>query len=185
MLDRLVLGDTLNYATTVAGYPASEGWTLSYRLVPRSGAGTAIEFSCSADTTDPEAHRAQVSAATTAAWAAGAYSWFSWVSKAAEKYSVSTGAITLVADPRSSSGPLDLRTEAEVALAQAKAALAAWTPTTRSYTIGQRSMTFNSTADIIPIIQYWEREVAKERRAAARASGLDTGRNVYVRLGRG
>lgn len=181
MLERLVLGDTLNYTTAVADYTASAGWTLTYRLVPRSGAGTAIEFS---STADGDLHRLQVGAATTAAWAAGSYSWHSWVTKAGEKCTVATGAITLIADPRTSSGPLDLRSDAEIALAAAKAALAAWTPTTRSYTIAGRSMTFSTTAEIVPIIQYWEREVAKERRAADMAKGAPDSRRVYVRMGR-
>lgn len=182
MLERLVLGDTLNYTTAVADYPASAGWALTYRLVPRSGAGTAIEFT---STADGDLHRLQVSATTTAAWTAGTYSWHSWVSLGVEKYTVATGAISLLADPRSSSGPLDLRTEAEIALADAKAALAAWTPTTRSYTIAGRSMTFSTTAEIVPLIQYWEREVAKEKRAVALAKGGPDPRRVYVRMSRG
>jgi len=182
MLERLVLGDTLNYTTAVADYPASAGWTLSYRLVPRSGAGTAIEFS---STADGDLHRLQVGASTTAAWAAGTYSWHSWVTKASEKYTVDTGAITLLADPRTASGPLDLRTEAEIALDAAKAALNAWTPTTRSYTIAGRSMTFSTTAESEGVIQYWERQVAKEKRLALLAKGGPDTRRVYVRMGRG
>ena len=71
MLERLVLGDTLNYTTAVADYPASAGWALTYRLVPRSGAGTTIEFT---STADGDLHRLQVSATTTAAWTAGTWS---------------------------------------------------------------------------------------------------------------
>jgi len=181
MLERLILGDTLNFTTEVSGYPASEGWVLNFRLVPRA-AGTAITF---ASTADGDLHRVQETATTTAAWGAGAYSWHSWVAKAAEKYTVATGDVQLVADPRAAAGPLDLRTEAEIALAAAKAALAAWTPTSRSYTIGERSMTFSSTEEVVAIVKYWEREVAKERRAADLAKGLADPRRLYVRLGRG
>lgn len=181
MLERLVLGDTLNYATSVADYPASSGWVLKFRLVPRVS-GSAIEITCTAD---GDLHRAQVSASTTAAWAAGTYSWLSWVEQGSEKYSVSNGQIQLIADPRSASAPLDLRTDAQVALDQSKAAFAAWTPTTRSYSIGGRSMEFNSPADILPVIRFWEGEVAKEANAAAMAKGMASGRRVFVRLGRG
>jgi hypothetical protein len=181
MLERLILGDTLNFATTVDGYPASSGWVLKYRLVPRT-AGAAISITCIAD---GELHRAQVAATTTAGWTAGTYSWASWVELGTEKYSVATGSITLVADPRTASAPFDLRTEAEVALDQARAAFAAWTPTTKKYTIGGRSMEFNSTADIIPIVQFWEREVAKEQRANDLAKGLADRRRTYVRMSRG
>lgn len=184
MQERLVLGDTLNFATSVAGYSAADGWVLKFVLVSRTGAAS-ITLTSAADSTDPTAHRVQTPAATTAAWTAGAYTWHSWVEQGTEKYSIDTGSITLLANPRTAAGPLDLRTEAEVALAAARAALAAWTPTQRSYTIGDRSMTFNSTAEILPVISYWEREVAREQRATAVSKGQQDGRRVFVRLGRG
>lgn len=182
MLERVVSGETLNFPVTVATYPASAGWVLHFRLVPRVGSGSAIEFACTASGDD---HLAQVSAVTTAAWTAGTYSWVSWVSKAGEVYSVNNGTVQVLANPFTASGPLDLRTDAEIALDAAKAALASWTPTTRSYTIAGRSMTFSTTAEIVPLIQYWERKVAAERRAAALAKGQPDTRRVYVRMGRG
>jgi enamine deaminase RidA (YjgF/YER057c/UK114 family) len=180
MQARLVLGDTLNFPTTVAGYSAADGWVLKFVLVPRAAGPAPITLT---STADGEQHRVQVGATTTAAWTAGAYSWHSWVEKASEKYSVSSGSITLQADPRSAATS-DLRSQAQVALEAARAALAAWTPTQRSYTIAGRSMTFNSTADILPIVRYWEQQVAREARAEAASKGLDNGRRVFLRLGR-
>jgi hypothetical protein len=62
--------------------------------------------------------------------------------------------------------------------------LAAWTPTTRRYTIGERQMEFNSAAEIITLIGYWEQQVRRELAAQDRAAGLPTGRKVFVRMGR-
>jgi hypothetical protein len=183
-LNRIIVGDTLAFTTSVPGYPASEGWTLKYRLIPRV-TGEAITFS---STADGSGHVVNVPAATTAAWVAGEYSWTAYVENAElDSHTVLTGGITLHPDPRVSGAPLDLRTAAEIALAAAKAAFASWSPqaTTHSYTIGDRSMTFGSKADIIAVISYWEMEVQRERRAARLRAGLSDPRRTFVRLGRG
>jgi hypothetical protein len=180
MLERLTLGDTLNFTTTVTGYPASEGWALKYVLVPRASGPTPITITTTADGDD---HVAQVPASTTTGWTDGAYSWHSWVEKASEKYSVASGSITLLPDPRSAT-VLDTRTPARVALDQAQAAFRSWTPTMRSYTIGGRSMTFNSTADILQVIDRLKADVQREERAEKLAKGLRDPRKVFVRLGR-
>ncbi len=59
-----------------------------------------------------------------------------------------------------------METQAQTALAAAKAALAAWNPTRRRYRIGSREMEFHSAAEILQVIKYWEGEVAKEQIAA-------------------
>jgi hypothetical protein len=264
-LERLIVGDTLSDTVTVPGYPASEGWTLKYRLIPRTS-GAAIRFGTTAD---GDAHVLLVDAAITAAWVAGEYNWAAYVERdtlvaatisaaaadnsyndsasgfiaagfevgdavtvtgftggvannivggivtaltaakmtiggtdgdviaddaagetvtiraaTARSHTVLTGAIRLLADPRVSSAPLDLRTDAEIALAAAESALASWTPTTRSYTIGNRSMTFSSTTEILPVIGYWKAQVQREKRAAAMRAGLPDPRKTFVRLGR-
>lgn len=183
MQDSLFLGDSLNFTTSVADYLPSDGWTLKFRLIPRVS-GAAISITTTQDTTDSSLHRAQVTAATTAAWAAGIFNWASWVEKAAEKYSVSQGVITLRADPRTSSAPYDLRSDAQIALDQARAAFAGWSPTTKSYQIAGREMVFNSAAEILSVISYWENQVLAETNAAGMAAGLKSRRKVMVRLGR-
>lgn len=181
MLERLTLGDSLNFTTTVSGYSAASGWVLKYRLIPRAS-GTAIDITCTAD---GELHRATVAASTTAGWTAGTYTWASWVEKAGEKYSVANGSIQLLADPRTATSTYDLRTDAQIALDQAKAALKAWTPTTKRYSIAGREMEFNTPGDIIKVIQFWENEVAREANAAGMAAGLKNRRRIQVRLNRG
>jgi hypothetical protein len=183
MLERLVLGSTLNYPTTVVGYSAADSWILKYRLIPRTS-GAAITITCITDPDDATGFRAQVTAATTAAWTAGSYNWASWVEKAAEKYDVDTGSIILVGDPRTVTAPYDLRTTAEKALEDAKAAMAAWSPTTMRYKIGDREMWFSTRADIVGVVSYWQVEVNREQRKKRLALGLPDPRNTYVRLNR-
>jgi hypothetical protein len=167
----------------VPGYPANASWVLKYRLVPRVS-GAAILLTGAADSADPTLHRITASAATTAGWATGLYSWASWVEKAAEVYDVGTGSVKVLPDPRAVIAPFDARTDAQIALEAAKAALGAWTPTTKSYTIGDRSYTFNSPTEILAVISYWQAQVKREEDAIAMAAGLGSRRKVYVRLNR-
>lgn len=179
----LTAGTTLSYTTSVPGYLANASWVLKYRLIPRV-TGAAILLTGAADATDPTLHRITATATTTGAWVAGVYSWASWVEKAGEVYDVGVGSVKILPDPRAITSPFDTRTDAQKALDAANAALAAWTPTTKSYTIGDRSYTFNAPAEILAVIAYWKTQVKREDDALAMASGLASRRKVYVRLNR-
>lgn len=183
-LERIIVGDSLSDTVKVPGYPASEGWTLKYRLIPRTGSGSAIAF---VTTADGDSHAISVAAATTGAWTAGEYSWSAYVEHTdLRSVTVLTGAVKLLANPRTSTAPLDLRTDAEIALAAAESAFAAFSAnsTTRSYTIGNRSMTFSTKAEIVAIIDYWRAKVQRERRDARLAAGLADPRRTFVRVNR-
>lgn len=176
----LVQGETLNYTASVADYPAGDGWVLTLYLNPRSG-GTARSVTSTASGDD---HLLQATSTTTATWAAGDYGWEIWAALGSERYRLEAGQLELVPSLIGAAAGTDTRTQAEVALDAAKAALAAWTPTTRRYRINGREMEFNSAADIIQVIRHWENEVRRERDAAAMAAGRASSRKVYVRMGR-
>ena len=184
MLPKIVAGDTLTHTVTLTDYPASQGWVLSYRLVPR-GAGTAYTFDAAASGDD---HLVTVAAATTATWVAGEYTVAAWVTgTGSERFSIAseTGQATLYANPATIATGTDTRTQAEVALADARAAFAAWSPATKSYTIAGRQMQFNTPAEIIAVVNHWAGEVKREKRAADLAAGLgNTSGKVYVRMAR-
>jgi len=180
MLSRFTLGDTLSFTTPLADYPASAGWVLTYRLVPRV-AGAVVVIICTAS---GDSHLAAASATTTAAWGAGAYSWASFATLGAVSHTVASGSTTLLPDPRTLTAGTDTRSQAAIALAAAQAALAAWTPTTKRYSINGREMEFNSPADIVAIVRYWQAEVQREDRAAQLLAGRADRRKTYVRLGR-
>lgn len=183
MLERLILGDTLNFATSVAGYSAADGWVLNYRLVPRGTTGAAISIACTAEGAN---FRAQVTAAATAAWTAGTYSWHSYVTKAAESYSVATGSIELIANPRTASSGLDLRTAAETALDAVQAVLQGKaTSGTMSYRIGERELRSYSIPELLQLQSQLAADVQRERAAALLAAGRPDPRKVYVRMNRG
>lgn len=177
----LIAGDSLNFVTATPDYPASAGWVLRYRLVPRTVGGTAITLTGIAE---GDEHRVQVAATVTAIWVADNYTWTAWVELGLEKYTVDHGQIVVKPDPRTAAAGYDGRSLAQKALDDARAAMAAWTPTKRRYKIGEREMEFSSVKDVIATVNYWENEVAREARAEDIAAGLGSRRKTFVRLGR-
>lgn len=177
MQQDLIAGDTLNFATSLADYPAGAGWVLKFRLVPRTAGNPAIALTAAAEGDD---HRTSVTAAATAGWAADAYGWTSWVEKGAEVYSVDSGQITVRPNPRTVAAGTDTRSQAERALADLRLALSAWSPLRRRYRIGDREMEFNAPADIIRMITWWEGQVAAEALLAGRID--KPSRRIYTRI---
>lgn len=183
MQSSLVVGDTLNFTTYVAEYLPSDGWTLKFRLVPRS-TGSAIAITTTQDSSDSSLHRAQVTAATTAAWTAGEYSWHSYVEKAAESYSVSSGQVTLKPDPRVSS-TLDNRSTARTALDNVRAVLSGKASSgVLSYRIGERTLQSYSMAELLQLESRLVAQVKQEDQAEAIAAGLPSRRRIFVRAAR-
>ena len=176
----LRVGQTIDYIASLADFPASDGWALRLVLNPRSG-GTVITLDSSASDDD---HLIQVGSATTSGWTAGDYGWEIWALGVGEQHHVESGQLTLLPSLLYAGAGTDTRTQAEVALADAKAALAAWTPTRRRYRIGDREMEFSSSAEIGAIISHWEHEVAREVNAERLRKGMKTTRKVFVRMGR-
>lgn len=183
MQDKIVVGDTLDFVTTLPDYPAAT-YTLKYRLIPRT-AGTAIDITCTAGTEEYD-HRCGVAAATTATWTAGEYSWASWVESGAERYSVDSGTVTLLPNLALATA-YDGRSVAEKALDDANAALASFQSSggrVKRYSIGGREMEFDNAGDILTLVSYWRIEVKRERAATAIAKGMADPRRIYLRASR-
>lgn len=180
MHKRFVRGETLNYRVIAPEYPASAGWQVTLYMNPRAG-GTVVSVSGVADGDD---HLLQATSTTTASWLAGWYSWEEWAAKGAEQYRIAGGQTEIVFGLVGVAAGFDTRTQAQIALDDAKAAFAAWTPTTRRYRIAGREMEFSDTTEIIRVVQYWENEVRREQAAEAMAAGRPNPRKLLVRLGR-
>lgn len=178
MQTSLVIGETLNYTATVADYPATDGWGLRLLLNPRAGGAVTTVNSAA----DGDAHLLQVSSTTTAALVAGDYAWEIWAIKDAEQYRLDAGQIKIVQGLIGAAAGTDNRTQAQKALDDAKTALAAWSPTAQSYSIGGRSMTFRAFADVEACVRFWQAEVINEQEAERRAAGLPSRRKVHVRM---
>lgn len=159
MQQTLIAGDTLDFVESLSDYPASDGWVLKYRLVPR-GAGSVIDLTAVAEGDD---HRVTVTAAVTADWTAGVYGWSSWVELAGAVHTVASGETTVKPNPRTITAGTDTRSAIAQALDDARAAYRAFDPTKRRYRIGEREMEFNSAAELLRKIRQLEQELAAER----------------------
>lgn len=178
----LVAGETLNYRATLASHPAGDGWVLTLYLNPRAG-GTATSVTSTADGDD---HLLQVPAATTAAWAAGAYAWEIWATLGGERYRIESGQLQVVASLIGAGAGQDTRTDAERALELLRAAWSAYIAsgnfTVAQYTINGRSMTYRTIAELRAAISAAERDVNSERAAARLAQGLAPRNRFVVRM---
>lgn len=181
MQSTLIAGDSLDFLTTVADYPPADGWTLKYRLIPRTS-GTAITLTASTSGTD---YRTQAAPATTATWTAGDYSWSAWVEKTGARYVVDSGTCTIKPDPGVVAA-YDGRSNARKIVDQLEAALVTFSAssgTIAEYEINGRRVRYAAKADILSDLSRWRAQAWREDNAAAMAEGLGNRRNVQVRFG--
>lgn len=171
----LLAGDTAKWLKTLPDYPASEGWTLTYTLV---SAANRITFSASASVDD---YLVTVTAATTAAWMAGAYEWRAQVSKAGEVFTVATGTVTV---QPSFGAAVDSRSHARKVLSNIEAYLEnSGNLSAASYEIAGRKLQRISLPELIALRDKYKGEVIREDAAANVGRGLPDRRRVLVRFG--
>lgn len=177
--DTLTAGDTLDFTTTTPDYPASAGWGMVYKLIPRT-AGTVITITSAASGDD---HRCQVGSTTTATWAAGAYSWVGYAIKAAERYTLETGTITITADPGVVTA-LDTRSSARKALDAVDLLLETYGSKAylQGFEINGRSQRFHTPGDFLAYRSRLQAEVSRETNAQRIAAGLQPKNQVAVRF---
>lgn len=187
-ITKLIAGDSLDFATTVAEYPATDGWVLKYVLVPRFTTPAQAAITLTATTYETSRYRVQVTPATTADWEPGAYSWSSYVEQTGKRVTLEQGAeLTVAPDPTTMAVGTDLRSDAAKALASAEAALVSYTASNgavQEYAINGRRMTFRSADDITALIKHLQGKVVREQRAAAHLAGHANPSRFGVRLAR-
>lgn len=182
MLQTLIAGDTLQFEKSVPDYPASAGYTLKYRLVPRTGAGTAIVVTASASGADYVVNELP---ATTATWAPGFYSWSSWVEKASERRTLESGQIEIKPDPATTGAPLDSRSHARKVLDAIEAVLEGRASVDQQeVTLAGRSLKLTPIADLLALHDKYVAMVRREDDAARVAAGLPSRNRVLTRFSR-
>lgn len=179
MIDQLTAGDTLDFTTTTPDYPASAGWSLVYKLIPRT-AGASYTIT---STPDGDAHRLQVGASVTATWSPGAYSWVAYATKAGERYTLNQGAITVLPDPGSATS-YEARSSARQALDAVEAYLRDPNNIKASqYQIGGRQLSRFGLPELWRHRDRLRVEVSREEAAERAAAGLPSRSRVMVRFG--
>jgi len=159
MQERIIAGDTLAFSKCCTAYPVSAGWRLTFTLVPRDKAAARLTIESVAS---GSAHTVNVSAAVTKDWAPGEYAWTCRATDGTNVNTVERGQCLIEPDPATADPGSDSRSQARRALADAKQALADWTPTRRSYKVNGREQEFSSSQDVLKVIAFWQREVDRE-----------------------
>lgn len=185
-ISKLISGDSLDFATTVDKYPATDGWVLKYVLVPRFTTPTQAAITLTAATYQTSRYRVQVTPSETAAWQPGAYSWASYVEQAGQRITLEQGSeLTVAPNPAAIAQGVDVRSSAEQALAAVKALLLGKaTSGQASYRINGRQLDSYPMADLLMLQSQLQADVVRERRAAALAAGRPNPSRFGVRLAR-
>lgn len=169
-------GDTWKWTRTLADYPAGT-WTLKYRF---KNATAYFEIVAGTSGTD---HLVSVAAATTAAYAAGSYTWMAWVEGgSSEKYTVDTGTLAVDSDYRASTAAYDGRSHARKMLDAIEAWLEARDPAVAEYEIAGRRMKYIPVAELVKLRSRYKTELANEANADAIAKGEGLGRKIQFRI---
>lgn len=175
----IIAGDTLAWRREdlTASYPAGAGWALTYRLVNAAGK---IDIAAAAS---GDAFAIAVAAATTAGYAAGGYTWVATVTKAAERYTIGSGQIT-VRPNLAALNTADTRSSARKALDACNAALEAYGAKAylQEVQIGERRQRFGTPSDFLAFRSRLQAEVAREDNAARLAQGLAPRNKLLVRF---
>ncbi|MHB8947549.1 MAG: hypothetical protein ACYC4S_00610 [Rhodoferax sp.] len=173
----LIAGDTAKWLKSLPDYLPADGWVLTYTLLNATS-----KISITATASGPD-HLVNVAAATTAAWAAGQYSWRAQVVNAAtESFTLATGTLTVQA--AFSAATLDDRSHARKTLANIEAYLE--NPNSISaamYEIAGRKLQRFGIPDLLALRDRYRAEVAREDAAANLGRGLPDRRRVLVRFG--
>ncbi len=174
---RITAGDTITWQRALADYPASASWALNYRLINASGK---IDIIASASGSD---HLVNVSAATSAAWLAGSYSWTAYVTKGTERYTVGTGTITIKQDLAAAAAGVDVRSHAVKTLEAIEAVIEGRaTQAHLSYTIDGRQMQLMKFDELLVLRDRYRAEVRSEEDALRVQNGLAPRNKILVRL---
>lgn len=169
----IIPGDTVKWTRTLADYPPSAGWALSYELL---NAQHRYEIAAAAD---GNAHRVDVSTETTQTYAPGAYEWRARVTNAEEVYTVATGRLTVAP---SFGAAADIRSHARRPLDAIEAVLEGRaTSATAEYEINGRRLRYIPLTELHALRTKYQREVAAEegKRGPRGVSG-----RITVRFGR-
>ena len=169
-------GDTWRWTRTLAGYPASAGWALSYTLI---NAAAKITINATASGAD---HAVTVAAGTTAAYAAGTYDWRARVSRSGEVYTVGEGRLTV--RNAYAAATFDARSHARKTLDAIEAVIEnRASSAVAEYQIAGRQLKNIPVSDLLSLRDKYRAEVKREEAATAVAAGLPDSRRVYVRFG--
>jgi hypothetical protein len=156
-------------------YP-SPTWALTYYFKT-----AAAQFSVVATADGAGGFNAAVSAATTAGFAAGRYSWVAIASNGGNKYQVDQGTLVVLPDFANAT-PVDSRSHARKALEMIEAYLEDKNNiAARGYSIAGRSLDRYGIAELLVLRDKYKAEAASEARAERIRNGQPARNRILVR----
>ncbi|HAJ71378.1 MAG TPA: hypothetical protein DCO68_04810 [Methylophilaceae bacterium] len=178
MQSQIVAGDSFNLLDTFADYPASEGWVLKTRFVPRLS--TAVAFTLIA-TAEGANYRTTAEANTTANWTAGVYTVTQWLEKSGDRITLTTGVVTILPNSETLPAGYDDRSHVEKTLAAIEAMLEGKaTKDVQQYTIGDRQLQHIPLSELLVWRDKYKFQLASENSANSASKKL--GRKIYMRF---
>lgn len=180
-------GDTVTWRDDAAadglGNAVTSGsWSQSYFLrSATAGAGLTV-----ASTSYGSGWETTISAASSAALAAGSWYWQARATSGANALTIGTGSLTILAALNYTGTPaaFDGRTQSELDLEAVQAAIRSLVAGggVKKYTIGTRSLEKFSIAELMELESRLKARVQRELAAQKIGNGLGNPRNLYVRF---
>jgi hypothetical protein len=169
-------GDSAQWLVSIADYPASDGWTLKYKLINSTNQYDIVSIASDAD------HLINLLAATTNAYVAGQYELVAFVTKALERITLETGAFVIAPNLAGASTGIDSRSAAQKCLDALDTALATYgnKAYTQEYEIAGRRMKFTNLSDFMSARSKLQAEVARESARKSGINGIPFGPKVLV-----
>lgn len=173
-------GDIVEWTKSLSSYSAADGWALSYRLVNESNAYTAIS-----GVADGAGFVVTIPKATSAAYVAGVYTLFGWVSKGSEQYEVYNGEVEVLVDLSALTAGYDTRPHVKKVLDALEAVIEGRaTEKEKSLSIGGQAIELMTMAELRiewnRYSKYYQDYLAEQRIAAGKPSG----RKILLRFDR-
>lgn len=149
-------GDTLAWLISNSTYPADQGWVMHFTFV---NAGQKFTIDSTASGKD---HAFNILASTTATYVAGEYAWQSYVTKAAERYTVDYGNMKVLPNIAAIVGGYDARTHVKKTLDALELWLEGKNPAVAEYEIAGRRMKYIPITDLLKLRDRYRMEYRAE-----------------------
>jgi len=163
-------GDSIAWTRTLADYPASAGWVLSYQFI--GPASLSITSAASGDD-----HLITVTAAQSSSWAAGSYIGQGYVTNGTDRYTVEPRLLLdVAANFATAAAGYDPRSANEKILAAIDATIAgSATSDQRRLVIGDKQLERFDRADLLQLRGTYAHKVWKERNPGLLAPSITLG----------
>jgi hypothetical protein len=180
MPPRAYAGDSIAVSVNAPEFLGSDGWAATLRLI---GGGTTIPVTGAFIT---GVWRFAIAPSDSATLIPGEYVAALAFERSAERQTVAGPTLIVLADPAAAgTASLDLRGSAQRRLDALQAAYTRYCETGElmsSYSIGGRTVTFQSPAELIRMIDHAKREAAGERVAQGLVSGSGASGRIVTRM---